>query len=72
MENFSWKTTVAGLIGILTGLGMIGKILAEFANGQLVTYEAVAIAFGSIAGGIGLIFARDNDRTSEDVGAKRW
>jgi hypothetical protein len=70
MRQYSWKTTLAGVAGILTGLGMLGKIVNDFGIGQPVHYEDVAIAITTISGGIGLLFARDNNVTSEGAGAK--
>lgn len=66
----STKTTIAGIVAILTGLGMLGKIIADFSAGVPVSYEQVAVAVGSIVTGLGLIAARDNDVTSEEAGAK--
>jgi hypothetical protein len=60
----SWKTTLAGIAGILIAGGTaINFVLAgDFAS---------AIAAASVVpAAIGLLFARDNNVTSEDVGAK--
>lgn len=61
----SWKTTSAGLLAILGGL-----VRAAFAlkAGNL-TEEAVMTAFTAIVTGLGLLVARDNDKSSEQVGA---
>lgn len=64
------KTTIAGIAMILSGLGMIGKIIADFSANVPVDYETVAIAVGSIVTGLGLIAGRDNLTTSEEAGAK--
>lgn len=67
---FSWKTTIGGVVAILTGLGMVGKILNDFMLGEPVNFEQVALAVGTIGTGFGLLFARDNTVTSEEAGAK--
>lgn len=59
----SWKTTLAGIIGILiTALPTVQNWL----QGQPVSWTPV---LGALAAGIGLIFARDNNVTSEQANA---
>lgn len=59
----SWKTTLAGIIGILlTSLPTVQNWL----QGQAVSWTPV---FAALAAGIGLIFARDNNVTSEQANA---
>lgn len=70
MVKLSWKTSVGGTVAVLSGLGMLGKILNDFANGQPIQFQEIAIAISTIGGGLGLIAARDNDVTSEEAGAK--
>lgn len=70
MKKFSWKTTVGGVAALLSGLGMLGKVLNDFMTGQPVNIEQVALALSAIGAGIAGISARDNTVTSEDVGAK--
>jgi len=61
----SWKTTAAGIFAILGGLGTIlHGVLTE----EPTQWE---VALTSIASGIGLLCARDNNRSSEDVGVQR-
>jgi hypothetical protein len=55
----SWKTTLAGIALIVAGHTLL-LVWPEEKMG-----EAIAM----ILAGSGLIFARDNDKTSEDVGA---
>lgn len=71
MKFNSWKTTLGGIVSILTALGMFGKILNDFGNGESVNLEQVGVAVAAISGGIGLLFARDNNVTSEEAGAAR-
>jgi hypothetical protein len=66
----SWKTTIMGIVAVLSGLGMFGKIISDFAAGRPVGFEEVSIAVATIGTGLGLIAARDNDVTSEDAGAE--
>ena len=64
MNKKSLKTTIAG---VLTGVVILATQVLNLINGEPVSIEAVAAGLGAI--GIG-IFARDDCRTSEDVGAK--
>ena len=59
----SWKTTVGGIGSILGGLAMIFKGIA---SGEPVDFAA---ALAAIMAGVGLLTARDNDKTSESAGA---
>jgi hypothetical protein len=62
MKTKSWKTTAAGIGTILTAIG--GLLMhGEFNATTLST------AFAAIITGIGLLTARDNDKSSEQVGA---
>jgi hypothetical protein len=60
----SWKTTLAGVLSIVVAVG--GAALAWAQTGQVPPLEPVVAA---VMAGIGLIAARDNDKTSEQVGA---
>ena len=61
----SWKTTVAGVLAILISvLGVVSTIVTDGVNA--VEWGVVVPA---ILAGVGALFARDNDKTSEDVGA---
>ena len=60
----SWKTTSAGITGIASGVCMLIFTAP-------LTQPAVMGALALILPGIGLLFARDNDKTSEDVGADK-
>lgn len=59
----SWKTTACGALAIVA-TAVIG---ADF--GPLVT--KIAACVGSAAGGLGLLFARDNNVSSADVAATK-
>lgn len=70
MYKYSWKTTLGGIVAILGGLGMVGKILNELITYGNVSFEQISLAVSAIGGGIGMLFARDNNVTSEEAGAK--
>jgi hypothetical protein len=64
----SWKTTA---VGILTGVGIIVTQLAAIIDSDpetVLSWEALAAGLAAL--GIGW-FARDNDKSSEDVGTKK-
>lgn len=62
----SWKTTAGGIAAIL---GAISTVIIAFANGTL-DATILATAGTAIVAAVGLIFARDDDKSSEEVGAK--
>lgn len=61
----SYKTTTAGIASILAGLALL--VICSWK--QNLTAENMTLAMGALTGGIGLIFARDNDVSSEEAGA---
>ena len=65
--NKSWKTTTAGIGAILVAAG--SALTAMFDNDPTTVADWGAVIAAIIAG-IGLIAARDNGVTSEQVGAK--
>jgi hypothetical protein len=65
-ETNSWKTTGAGLSAILIAVGSAIKALTD--NDPTTTIDVGALAAALMAG-VGLIFARDNDKTSKQVKA---
>ena len=62
MKSLSWKTTLCGVLGIV-GLG-----ITQVFDGYPLVFKIGAFLAG-IAGPLGLLFARDNDKSSEQVGA---
>ena len=70
MEKLSWKTSLGGIAAGLVGLGMLGNVIKNFLTGEPVSMEQVAFAIAAIGAGFTGIFARDNDVTSEEAGAK--
>lgn len=72
----NWKTTLAGVAGLLIALGTIGSGLklaasGDFAGAYVVITgpEGIAGVTAAIAGLIGL-FSRDADKTSKASGAE--
>ncbi len=63
----SWKTTLAGVAAILTA---VGSALTAIIDNDPTTVMDVGATVAAIMAGIGLILARDNSKTSEDVGAR--
>lgn len=64
----SWKTTVAGIAGVIAAIA--SAIQAQF-DGDPATVPDWGLVGALLATGIGLLLARDNDKTSEQVGAQR-
>ena len=60
----SWKTTSAGILSVAGG---VARVCFALKNGQL-TEEAVTTSLTGILAGIGLLFARDNNVSSVDLG----
>lgn len=59
----SWKTTLAGISALLS---VAVHVIGALVNGTAID---TAVVVTGISTGIGLLFARDNNKTSEDVGA---
>lgn len=62
----SWKTTLAGIAAIVAAVGT--AVSAQFDNDPA-TVPDWTMVIGMITAGVGLMLARDNDKTSEQVGA---
>ncbi len=68
MKIISWKTTSMGVLAILGSLITIITAFVQTGNPP----DNLFALIGVIMGGVGLIKARDNDKTSEETGAKVW
>lgn len=62
----SWKTTVLGICALLSAIGGAGTALLDGNPNTNVDITSLTAAFA----GLGLLFARDNNVSSEDAGAK--
>lgn len=65
--NQSWKTTAAGIAAIVAAAATAVVALFDADPATVPDWGAVAAAFMA---GLGLVFARDNNVTSEAAGAK--
>lgn len=65
--NGSWKTTAAGIGGIMA---VLGSALSAMFDADPTTIPDWTSVIAGVTMAIGLIFARDNDKSSEQVGAK--
>ena len=64
LKNASWKTTAGGVVSVLLAVLNIADGLI---NGTSIDWT---VSIAAISAGLSLIFARDNDKTSEQVKAK--
>lgn len=62
--NTSWRTTTTGIVTVL--IAVCNFVLGMVNN----TPVDIATTIAAITSGLGLVFARDNKVTSEDVGVK--
>jgi len=64
----SWKTTTCGILAaVAAGITLVAVPLLDEDPATVANWGA----FGAtLAAAIGLLFARDNDKSSEDAGAK--
>jgi hypothetical protein len=63
----SWKTTLLGLATAMAGLGLFAK---AYLDNDPSTMPDATLLVAEMTAALGLIFARDNDKSSEDAGAK--
>lgn len=62
----SWKTTLAGIAAIVAAVAT--AVSAQFDNDPA-TLPDWTMVIAMITAGVGLVLARDNDKSSEQVGA---
>lgn len=63
----SWKTSAAGIGAILIA---VGSALTATFDGDPATVADWGAVVAAVIAGIGLIAARDNDKSSQDVGIR--
>ena len=73
----NWKTTLLGLIvllphlhDILNNFGGILQVLVGVADGQTLDVDNLKTLAAMLGAGLGLLFARDGDKSSEDNGVR--
>jgi uncharacterized membrane protein YhiD involved in acid resistance len=67
LKNKNWKTTGAGVAAILVA---VSAALTALSDNDPATNIDFALLVSSVIAGVGLICARDGDKTSESIGAK--
>lgn len=68
MKYLSWKTSAAGISAII--VAVFSLIVQPLTHNDPATVPNYEVAITAILAGIGLLTARDNDKTSEETGAK--
>ncbi len=63
----SWKTTI---LGVGTILATVGNFVVYNLDADPLTNMPIGVLIAGVTAGVGLIMARDNDKKSEQVGAK--
>ena len=64
----SWKTTLCGVLGIVAAA--ITLLVVPTLDSDPATMANWGAFTATLTTATGLLFARDNDKSSEDVGAK--
>ena len=67
LTKTSWRTTALGVCIILGAIGLAGKALLD---GDPNTSVELGQFWTTLLAGVALILARDNNKSSEDVGTK--
>lgn len=63
----SWKTTAAGIAAIVAAVALAISHQFDTDPATIADWSAVITA---LTAGVGLVLARDNDKTSEQAGAR--
>ena len=66
MKTSSWKTTASGISAIVAAVAGAAKLMLDADPNTNPDWTALIAA---VTAGVGLIAARDNDKSSEDVGS---
>jgi hypothetical protein len=67
IKNKSWKTTSLGITGLVVAIGPVISELFSKTHGANIDWTKTG---GMVALAVGLIFARDNDKSSKSVGVE--
>jgi hypothetical protein len=62
----NWKTTLAGIGLIAHGIGGLADHLHGATEGNPLSFEALQLIIGELIAGVGLIAARDANKSSQD------
>lgn len=63
----SWKTTLAGIAAIVSAVALA---IAHHFDSDPTTIADWSAVITALTAGVGLVLARDNDKTSEQAGAR--
>jgi hypothetical protein len=61
----NWKTTLTGIGMVLSGTATIVHEVTTLASGGTPDIEIISMAAGTVVGGVGLITARDANKSTE-------
>jgi uncharacterized membrane protein len=64
----SWKTSLAGVLSVVVAI--ITFVANPLLDADPATVPQWGPVLAAVTAAVGLLFARDNDKSSEDVGAK--
>lgn len=67
----NWKTTLIGVSSVAGGIAGLADHLVGVADGKALTFEGLQTWGAMIMAGIGLIFARDADKSSQDSNIRK-
>lgn len=67
-SSVSWKTSSAAIASIIATI--LSLVVVPLIDSDESTKPQYAEAVSIISAGVGLLFARDNNKTSEDIGLK--
>lgn len=67
----NWKTTLSGVALIGHGIGALADHLHGATEGNPITLEGLQMATAEIIAGVGLIAARDADKSSQESGVRK-
>lgn len=65
LDGTSWKTTLSGVCAIVTA---VAAAVLAFVDDDPATKVEIATTIAAVMAGVGLIAARDNNKSSEDIG----